>query len=325
MAGTKVVLQSTKVETVEIAGVTLAVLPIDPATKDFIPEINPAYYFNKDLVFDIIMDLLPPPGSPIKKPLLTGFAGIGKSSVFEQIAARINQPVLRAALNGQMAISDWVGTYIQRGGETVWIDGMLTTALRIGAWLILDEVDFADPNILATLNGILEPKNGIGSLLLKEKGHEVVRPHLSTRVIATANTIGAMKEFRHLYPGAFVPNDAFLDRWRVYHVQYLQPADEIYVLVKTMGWDTDGQKVFAKKMVDSANMIRDAFKNEEVGCTFSMRRLFDWADQIRRHKSTGGSPLERILRAAEPTIFSKISSEDREVIRGIIERVVGDK
>ena len=310
---------------IEIAGVSIPILPRDPATEALIPLIDPAYFFNQDLVFDLVMDLLPPPGTPIKKPLLTGFHGIGKSSVFEQIAARINQPCLRVALNGQMAISDFVGTYIQKGGETVWVDGMLTMALKHGFWLILDEVDFADPNVLATLNGILEPKDGLGSLLLKEKGSEIVLPHPNARILATANTIGAMKEFRQLYPGAFVPNDAFLDRWRIYHVQFLKPVDEIEVLSKKMGWESDGQRWFSKRMVESANMIRDAFKNEETSCTFSMRRLFDWADQIRRHKASGGTPLERILRAAEATIFSKVSSEDREVIKGIIERVVGDK
>lgn len=308
--------------TIEIAGLKLQVLDRNSSTEQWIPKINTAYKFT-DNAFDIIMDLIPPENAPIKKPLLTGHAGVGKSSVFEQLAARINQPVLRAPLNGQMAISDFVGTYIQRGGETVWIDGMLTTAMRLGCWLVLDEVDFGDPNILATLNGILEPKDCLGNLVLKEKGHEVVEPHPAFRLIATANTIGAMKEYRNLYPGAFVPNDAFLDRWRVYYVTYLGESDEIEVLSNTMGWTDKGQKWFSMKMVKSANLIREAFTREEVGCTFSMRRLFDWADQIRRHKATGGTPLERVLRAAEATVFSKVSSEDRAIIKGIIERVVG--
>jgi hypothetical protein len=59
-------------------------------------------------------------------------------------------------------------------------------------------------------------------------------------------------------------------------------------------------------------MIREAFRKEEVQCTFSLRRMIDWTENLIRHKDA--------LKAAEVSIFSKVSPEDAEVIKGLIVR-----
>ena len=51
--------------------------------------------------------------------------------------------------------------------------------------------------------------------MAKKKGNEIVAPHPAFRLFATANAVGAMSQFRHLYQGANLMNEAFLDRWRV--------------------------------------------------------------------------------------------------------------
>ena len=103
--------------------------------------------------------------------------------------------------------------------------------MREGLWLIIDELDFAEPSILAVLTAVLEPN---GRLLLKEKGNEIVAAHPSFRLFATANAVGAMSQFRHLYQGANLMNEAFLDRWRVYLLDYLSPDEEAEVLMRTL-------------------------------------------------------------------------------------------
>ena len=153
--------------------------------------------------------------------MLIGHTGAGKTSLIEQVAARAQHGVVRSNMNGQTTVGDFVGFWTVKGGETMWVDGVLPTAMREGLWLIVDEIDFAEPSILAALTAVLEPH---GRLTLKEKGNEVVAPHPAFRLFATANAVGAMSQFRHLYQGANLMNEAFLDRWRVYLLDYLSPA-----------------------------------------------------------------------------------------------------
>ena len=74
--------------------------------------------------------------------------------MIEQIAARANQGMLRSNLNGQTTIGDFVGLWTVKGGETVWVDGVLPKAMREGIWLVLDEIDFAEPAILSVINSV---------------------------------------------------------------------------------------------------------------------------------------------------------------------------
>lgn len=285
---------------VEIAGISMDAL--NSAQTHLIPRVNDAYFF-PEFTSDVMKDI-----AEERKVLLTGHTGCGKSSLIEQVAARVRQSRIRVNLNGQTTVGDFVGLWTVRGGETVWVDGALPQAMREGHWLILDEIDFAEPAILAVLNAVLEPK---GELMLKEKGHEVVTAHKNFRVFATANTVGCMQDFRGLYQGANIMNEAFLDRWKVYHVDYLPPERESEVLCKTVSRMT---MRITPAIIKVVNMVREAHKKEEVQCTFSLRRAIDWAEMIVRHRDP--------LKAAENTIFSKISRQDAEVIKGIIQRVM---
>jgi cobaltochelatase CobS len=208
-------------------------------------------------------------------------------------------------MNGQTTVSDFVGFWTVKGGETMWVDGVLPTAMREGLWLIIDELDFAEPSILAVLTAVLEPD---GRLLLKEKGNEIVAAHPSFRLFATANAVGAMSQFRHLYQGANLMNEAFLDRWRVYLLDYLSPDEEAEVLMRTLA--PRMSRPMAATLAAIASDCRAAFTREDLASAFSTRRLLDWAELMLRT----GDPE----RAAGPAIYAKVSPEDAALIRSII-------
>jgi len=280
---------------VSIVGVSVPVGVAHP----LVPEINPAYLFSdrmKDVIEDIVEN---------RRVMLIGHTGSGKTSLIEQIAARSKHGVLRSNMNGQTTIGDFVGFWTVKGGETVWVDGVLPTAMREGRWLIIDEIDFAEPAILAVLTAVLEPG---GKLLLKEKGNDIVAPHPSFRLFATANAVGAMSQFRHLYQGANLMNEAFLDRWRVHLIDYLSPEEEAHVLLETLA--PDFTAAMARTLASIAAECRAAFAREDLTSAFSTRRLLDWAQLIVRT----GDPE----RAAGPAIYAKVSPEDAALIRSII-------
>lgn len=266
------------------------------------PRLNPSHIFPA-LAEDVALDI-----DEGQKVMLIGHTGCGKTSLIEQMAARIGQGSLRVNMNGQTTISDFVGFWTVKGGQTEWVDGALPKAMKMGLWLIIDEIDCADASILAALNAVLEPG---GRLMLKEKGAEVVEPHERFRMFATANAVGSMSCFRHLYQGANLMNEAFLDRWRVYRVDYLSPAEEADAIFGSLGGALDHDNCEALARV--AEMARRAFEAEQVECTFSTRRALDWAAVMARGKSP--------LAAAQASIAPKVCQADADFIDALIDVV----
>jgi MoxR-like ATPase len=91
-----------------------------------------------------------------------------------------------------------------------WQDGLVVQALKQGWWVLLDEVNLAEPQILERLNSVLETEP---SLVLTEhdnsaigKSGEPVHPHF--RIFATMNPAE--------YAGRTVLSPAYRDRWRGY-------------------------------------------------------------------------------------------------------------
>ena len=140
--------------TASAAAATVRVGEVDVpcgAGGPLVPRVNPAYLFSErfnDIVEDIVEN---------KRVMLIGHTGAGKTSLIEQVAARAGHGVVRSNMNGQTTVGDFVGFWTVKGGETLWVDGVLPTAMREGLWLIVDEIDFAEPSILAALTAVLEP------------------------------------------------------------------------------------------------------------------------------------------------------------------------
>ncbi len=76
-------------------------------------------------------------GLPI---LLKGPTGCGKTRFMEYMAWRLERPLVTVSCHDDLSTSDLVGRFLIRGGETVWMDGPLTTAVRKGAICYLDEI-----------------------------------------------------------------------------------------------------------------------------------------------------------------------------------------
>ena len=71
---------------------------------------------------------------------LKGPTGCGKTRFVEAMAHDLNRPLITVACHDDLTTADLVGRYLLRGGETEWVDGPLTRAVREGAICYLDEV-----------------------------------------------------------------------------------------------------------------------------------------------------------------------------------------
>ena len=99
-----------------------------------------------------------------------------------------------------------------------WHDGLVVQAMRHGWWVILDEVNLAEPQILERLNSVLERDP---YLVVTEHCNEVIGGsktpvHPSFRIFATMNPAE--------YAGRSTLSPAYRDRWRGY--RYVSPPGE---------------------------------------------------------------------------------------------------
>jgi hypothetical protein len=127
----------------------------------------------------------------------------------------LGQPVVRVNLNGQSDTGELVGRFVPAtgnqasgGAQWAWQDGVLLEALRHGWWVILDELNLAEPAILERLNSLLERNP---SLLVTEHDNRVFGPggvaiHQEFRIFGTMNPAE--------YAGRNVLSPAYRDRWR---------------------------------------------------------------------------------------------------------------
>jgi nitric oxide reductase NorQ protein len=72
--------------------------------------------------------------------LLKGPTGCGKTRFLEAMAFDLERPLITVACHDDLTSADLVGRFLLRGGETEWVDGPLTRAVREGAICYLDEV-----------------------------------------------------------------------------------------------------------------------------------------------------------------------------------------
>ncbi|MBO68225.1 MAG: AAA family ATPase [Acidiferrobacteraceae bacterium] len=72
--------------------------------------------------------------------LLKGPTGCGKTRFMEHMAWRLERPLITISCHDDLTASDLVGRFLIVGGETRWVDGPLTTAVRIGGLCYLDEI-----------------------------------------------------------------------------------------------------------------------------------------------------------------------------------------
>ena len=89
--------------------------------------------------------------------LLEGDTATSKTSVIRYLAARSGHQVVRLNLNGQSDAAELVGRYVPRAeGGWCFAEGLVPQAMRHGWWVILDEVNLAEPAVLERLNPVLE-------------------------------------------------------------------------------------------------------------------------------------------------------------------------
>ncbi|MBR0840401.1 AAA family ATPase [Bradyrhizobium liaoningense] len=242
-----------------------------------VPAIDSGYRFDPGTTMAIIAGF-----ADNRRVIVQGRHGTGKSTHVEQVAARLNWPLVRLNLDSHISRIDLIGkdAIVLRDGKQVteYREGILPWSYQHPVALVFDEYDAGRPDVMFVIQRVLEAQ---GRLTILDQ-NKVLVPHKSFRLFATANTIG-LGDATGLYHGTQQLNQAQLDRWNIVaRLDYLREEEEVGVVlskVPSMS-DEEGRKLILQ-MVRMADMTRTGFQAGDISTLMSPRTVISWADNFR--------------------------------------------
>ena len=227
--------------------------------------------------------------------LLKGPTGCGKTRFVAHMAAVIGRPLYTVACHDDLSAADLIGRFLLKGGETEWVDGPLTRAVREGAICYLDEVVEARKDVAVVLHPLTDDRR----MLPIERTGEVLEAGPQFMLVASYNP-GYQNILKSLKPST---------RQRFLAIDFdFPPAErEIEIVVAESGL---GRERVAP-LVRLAGKLR-ALKGQDLEEGVSTRLVVYCASLIER-----GMPIER---AVEVALIGPLS-DDGDVKQGLLDLV----
>jgi cobaltochelatase CobS len=288
-------------------------VPVFTERDSHVPDIDDAYRFDPQTTLAICAGF-----SFDRRVMVQGYHGTGKSTHIEQVAARLNWPMVRVNLDAHVSRIDLVGkdAIVLKDGKQVteFREGMLPWAIQRPIALVFDEYDAGRPDVMFVIQRVLEAQ---GRLTLLDQ-NRVIRPNRFFRLFSTTNTIG-LGDTSGLYHGTQQINQGQMDRWNmVTTLNYLEHDVEAgIVAAKVPEWaDAEGQRKIAA-MVRVADMTRNAFMNGDISTVMSPRTVITWAQNAIIFNGDVGL-------AFRLTFLNKCDELERPTIAEFYQRAFGE-
>ena len=278
-----------------------------------VPEIDEAYRFDPQTTLAIVAGL-----AFDRRVMVQGYHGTGKSTHIEQVAARLNWPLVRVNLDSHVSRIDLVGkdAIVLKDGKqiTEFREGILPWCLQRPMALVFDEYDAGRPDVMFVIQRVLEAG---GKLTLLDQ-NKVIRANPYFRLFSTTNTIG-LGDTTGLYHGTQQINQGQMDRWSIVTtLNYLDHDVEAeIVLSKNPAYATaEGRRTLAA-MVRVADMTRNAFMNGDISTVMSPRTVITWA----QNAEIFGGDLGLSFRM---TFLNKCDELERPTVAEFYQRAFGE-
>jgi len=297
----------------EVFGVDTDMMVPRFSTRDpHVPDFDEAYRFDPETTLAICAGL-----AFDRRVMIQGYHGTGKSTHIEQVASRLNWPMIRVNLDSHVSRIDLVGkdAIVLKDGKQVteFREGMLPWALQRPILLTFDEYDAGRPDVMFVIQRVLEA-GGRRTLLDQNR---VIRANPYFRLFSTTNTIG-LGDTTGLYHGTQQINQGQMDRWSmVTTLNYLaHEVENEIVLAKNPSYDTPAGKRTIAAMVRTADMTRNAFMNGDISTVMSPRTVITWAQNADIFSGD-------IALAFRMTFLNKCDELERPTVAEFFQRAFG--
>ena len=287
-------------------------VPAFSKSSEFVPAIDEAYLFDGPTTQAILAGF-----AFNRRVMIQGYHGTGKSTHIEQVAARLNWPMVRINLDSHVSRIDLVGKdaiVLKEGKQiTEFREGLLPWALQNPVALTFDEYDAGRPDVMFVIQRVLEAQ---GRLTLLDQ-NKVITPHNAFRLFSTTNTVG-LGDTSGLYHGTQQINQGQMDRWSIVcQLNYLPHAsEEAIVLAKSPTYDNAEGKDILASMVRVADMTRNAFIAGDISTVMSPRTVMNWAENARIFNGD-------LAQAFRLTFLNKCDELERPIISEFYQRAFG--
>jgi cobaltochelatase CobS len=284
-----------------------------PERGERVPDIDATYKFDPETTLAILAGF-----QYNRRVMIQGYHGTGKSTHIEQVAARLNWQCVRVNLDSHISRIDLIGkdAIKLRDGKQVteFHEGILPWALRNPCAIVFDEYDAGRPDVMFVIQRVLEHD---GKLTLLDQ-NEIITPHPSFRLFATANTVG-LGDTTGLYHGVQQINQAQMDRWSmVATLNYLShDAEAAIVLAKNAAYNTAKGRQVIGQMVTVADLTRTAFVRGQLSTVMSPRTVITWAENARIFRDVGY--------AFRLTFLNKCDELERQTVAEFYQRCFGEE
>jgi cobaltochelatase CobS len=252
---------------------------------------------------------------------ITGLSGNGKTTMVEQVAAKLQRECIRVNVSIETDEDDLIGGNTLQDGNVIYREGPVIMAMRQGAILLIDEIDRGS-NKLMCMQSILE-----GKPLFNKKTGEVIHPKEGFTIIATANTKGRGTEDGR-FIAAQILDEAFLERFPItVEQEYPTTTVERKIVINKMNFFNKLDEDFADKLINWADVIRKTFQEGGVDEIISTRRLVNIVQAYSIFDNREDAIKYCINRFDEDTksafmdLYTKMTAPPEEKMAPIIEPV----
>jgi len=225
--------------------------------------------------------------------LLKGPTGCGKTRFMEYIAWKLKRPLITVSCHDDLTAADLVGRYLITNNETVWVDGPLAHAVRIGGICYLDEVVEARKDTTVVIHPLADDRR----ILPMEKHGELLRAPAEF-VLAMSYNPGYQSVLKEL-------KQSTRQRFIAIEFAYPDEALESKIIVTETGLDANT----ARQLIRLAHLTRN-LKGNGLDEGASTRLLVHAAKLMQR----GIAP-----RAACHSAIAEALTDDPEMLRAINE------
>jgi len=195
--------------------------------------------------------------------LLKGPTGCGKTRFVSHMAAKLGLPLTTVSCHDDLAAADLTGRYLLKGGDTVWVDGPLTRAVRDGGICYLDEVVEARKDVAVVLHPLTDDRR---ILPLERTGEQLEAPGSFMLVVSFNPCYQSL--LKTLKPST-------RQRFVAIEFDFLSKAREIEVVAEESGLDA----ARVEPLVELARRLR-ALKGHDLEEGVSTRLLVYCASLI---------------------------------------------